>query len=180
MNKLNINYSSISIFFEEVEDIDFIKDCNINCNQPKKLEIQYNKLRKENSDEDLFKSLYLQKTANNLIHLTLNVNGHLGIKISKYSFEFINNCKFIEYLELKSFIFETTFIFKLKTLKQLKLMFCKNIVFEKDSLLQLKSLYLDFNRDINVLTNLPELEIIILKYFSLIEKGVNIDLQNKK
>ena len=173
LNKLNINYTSIDFYFDDDEDINFLKDCNINFNQLKKLVIR-KQLFKKTYNEQLFKSLFtLIHTANNLVYLSLNIPNK-DIKISNDSFEFINNFKFLEHLELDSFEFATTFIFKIKTLKNLKLILCKNITFEKDSLLQLKSLYLDYNTDINLFLNMPALEEISLNFVVYIEKMIDL------
>ena len=99
-------------------------------------------------------------SANNLVYLSLISFDHRGYRIKKDSFEFINNFKFLEYLELNQFEFLSTFTFKLRTLKKLVLNFCRNISFEKDSLLQLKILKLSMNNDVNLPLNIPELESI--------------------
>ena len=103
LNKLNINYSSIYIFFEEVEDIDFLKDCNINFNQLKKFEIKKRR-GKIIYSQNLFKSLLpLINTDNNLVYFPLYINNNSVFNLSKDSFEFINNFKFLEHLELNFF-----------------------------------------------------------------------------
>lgn len=111
-----------------------------------------------NYSEYFFKSVIsFINSANNLVYLSLISFDRSGYRISKDSFEFINNFKFLENLDLYYFEFLPTFTFKLKTLKKLGLNSCRNISFEKDSLLQLKRLRLSMNNDVYLPLNIPEL-----------------------
>ena len=78
------------------------------------------------------------------------------------SMENLNNFKSLGILYLNGFQFETTFILKLKNLRELKLQYCENILFdEEDIFLNLKTLnLLESNFELpNKLFKLPELEI---------------------
>ena len=77
--------------------------------------------------------------------------------------ENLNNFKSLGILYLNGFQFETTFILKLKNLRELKLQYCENILFdEEDIFLNLKTLnLLESNFKLpNKLLKLPELEVL--------------------
>ena len=186
MNKLNTKYSSLFLYFRDLDDINNIKDFQINFSQLKKIDIEqsisffpfayeFPKLAKKYASkgntfylvEKFVKILFpLINTASNLVYLSIKLDKQTTIKTN--SFEFINNFKFLEDLKLNSFKFESTFILKIYSLKNLDLENCKNIEFAKDIQLKLKSFTLR-NTKIgqNIKLSFPELEEITLSYYDV-------------
>ena len=132
LNKLNIKYSSLSLFFEGSDIANYLQEFKINFSQIKKLDIFQNNIG--SSNDDIYKKLFpLISTANNLVYLSLSLCGfHAKGEIGPHILEFINNFKSLEYLNIKGFKFYKNFILKVNTLKTLKVSYCKKILFSKD------------------------------------------------
>ena len=175
LNNENLNYSSLSIFFENFEDIKYLYyDSHICFKEIKKLFIFQE--RKNYSDDILVKYLLsLVNISDNLVYLTLSIN--CNEEISPISAKLLNYMKCLEYLGLYSFQFNSVFTLKINTLKKLIIENCKNISIDKESILTLKFLSLTDNLIItDSLFILPELETIslnssnrILNYNSIID-----------
>ena len=159
LNKSNVKYSIINCDFNKIEDINYLKEFQINFSHIKRLTIVQNIDDNEKHDF-LFKTLFsFNNIENNLVYL--NIKFYFSFeKINPNSMENLNNFKSLEKLILTEFIFETTFKLKLKNLKEIKLYCCENILFDEDIFLNLKILVLEQCKiEIpNNILKLPELE----------------------
>ena len=126
-NEINSNYSSLSLYYGEKEDLNILKEFNININNIKNIIIYILNL----NDNFLisFDDKYIFK---NLQKLRIDSKYSNTRKINANSFENINNLNSLEDLELNDLIFKGKFIIKLYNLKKLYISNCKKIGFSKD------------------------------------------------
>ena len=168
LNKSNVKYSIIHCNFNKIEDINYLKEFQINFSHIKRLTIVQNIDDNEKHDF-LFKTLFsFNNIENNLVYL--NIKFYFSFeKINPNSMENLNNFKSLEKLILTEFIFETTFKLKLKNLKKIKLCYCENILFDENIFLNLKILVLEQCKiEIpNKLLKLPELEQLYLEVLNV-------------
>jgi len=166
LNKSNIEYSSITLYIEKKEDINLLKEFNINFNKLKKLKL----LR----EKDVFGVLYGNLNFMEMIN-SFNIQNNLvyfefGLPFRENDinqFEIINNFKSLKYLGLSYLKFSKIFELKLNTLRHLKLSNCTNLSFSNCNCLNLNYLKLKYYQ-INLakvkanLINCPELNKLIL------------------
>ena len=160
MNELNINYSSLSLFFLDKNNINYLNELNINFNKIKRLNICPNYLSKDNSQ--IYNNLFsINNLGENLIYLKL---GDINNIINDSNISFINNLNSLEQLILYDFKFNN-FVLKLKNLKILTLKNCSNISFDQNIGKNMKKLVIDDCKIIlpNILLQFPELEECIFK-----------------
>ena len=135
LNDSNINYSSITLYYNDKDDINYLKDFNINFNQIKKLKIipyQYKSVL-NNKFWEILLSFNIQ---NKLISLDI----HFYYNGAPNLFENINNFKLLEYLGISDMEFNPTFELKLNSLKRLKIDGCKNFTFRNGIFFKLEEL----------------------------------------
>ena len=184
LNNSNRNYSSICFEFNRKRKIYYLKRLNIDFNKIKRIYLKCynssypsNNFEKFNDNNFFFENLFsINNIENNLIYLNIVCQCYLENDL----FENINNFKSLKYLILEEFEFNNTFYIKLKDLKILSCLRCKNIqvseevnfkelkkynvcsnnisninIFEKLKMNNLEKLELSFNiiLDINVLKN---------------------------
>ena len=174
LNEINSNYTSISFYCNEKDDINYLKNSNINFNQIKslKLSIFENSVNLDFFFNTLFSFNYIE---NNLLYLHLKISEYEK-KIDSKLFEKINNFKSLEYLTLFNFIFDN-FEIKLNTLKYLNLNNCRNIMFKENIFLKLKYLNLNsysIKRNPSFLLKCPNVE--SCEVFSNIGESIYYDL----
>ena len=106
------------------------------------------------------KILSLIENANKLIYFSLSLNFQY---INRKSYEFINNCKSLEYLNLRDIKFASGLTLNLPNLKKLDLVFCDNVILSKEIIDKLNSLTI-INSSIgdDKQLNFPELKKIYL------------------
>ena len=126
--KLNLKISSIGINIEDVDEIKYINDLKIDFNQLKKLHIHQIQTNTSNNSQLANKILSLIENANKLIYFSLSLNFQF---INRKSYEFINNCKSLEYLNLRDIKFASGLTLYLPNLKKLDLVFCDNVILSK-------------------------------------------------
>jgi len=180
LNKSNINYPSIKFYYNSNDDINYLKEFNINFKQLKKLSIiQYRFINSNKYNyEYFFKTLFSFNIENNLIYLKLE-NKIKKIIINSNIFENINNFKSLKYLKLSYFKFKPEFNCKLSLLEEIELNFCDKFNFINNNLLNLKSLSLN-NSIINNKNKLkmPVLERCLLKDLSSYKYDLIVDFNN--
>ena len=143
MNKLNVKqYPTISFDYKDVNDINYLKEFEIQFNKVKRLIMSHDYGIFIDNYDYFFKTLFsFNNLEKNLTYLSL----YVGIKkdrIDPNALTNLNNFCSLEVLELKGFKFKKTFTMKLKNLKVLNLKGCENLTFEENSCLNLKILYL--------------------------------------
>ena len=113
LNKSNVKYSKIRFDFIVPEDINYLKDFNINFSHIKQLTINNNDKFKL-VDYNLFlKTLFSFKNIEkNMINLKINFS-HFFVTFCPEDMENLNNFKSLEILSLENFYFDTTFLLKL-------------------------------------------------------------------
>ena len=155
MNELNINYSSLSLFFLDINNINYLNELSIDFNKIKRLNICPNYFSKDN--QEIYKSLFsIKNLRENLIYLNLGNNSEIS------NISFINDLISLEQLILYDF---TNFELKLKNLKILTLKNCSYVSLEQNIGKNMKKLILS-NCKINlpkILLQLPEIEECFLK-----------------
>jgi hypothetical protein len=173
MNKSIINYSSIFFKFKNNENINYLKDFNINFAQIQKISCTQDYCPKKENFNNFFKILFsFNNIGNNLMYLDLELyNDRLNsdrVNIDANSFENLNNFKSLKTLVLENIQLENIFLLKLKTLENLTLINCDIILLDENIGLNMKSLIL-FKCSIekpNKPLKLPELlslELILLQ-----------------
>ena len=169
LNRTQSKYSSIEFYYNNTEDIIFLKEFQINFNHIKRLEIKQNKYNiLFYYDYDYFFQTFFSldnNIINNLVYLNIE-NKLRKIYIKLDLFEDINNFKSLEYLKLSFFDFKTDLTLKLFTLKEISLNYCDKIIFEENSLLKLKNL--TFNNCILNNREKPLIKLPLLERCSLI------------
>ena len=167
LNRDNLNYTSLIFYYYDYRIVDYMTKFNINFNQIKKINfIKYTNfdnqsifnINKEDkisfnitNDNSIVKNFFsfFNNIENNL--LVLKINLEIDNNIEENSIKNLNQLKLLEYLELENFFINNDFTLKLFNLKKLFLSYCKNLTFEKDSLLKLNTLFLN-----NCLISKPE------------------------
>ena len=180
LNKTKAKYSSIKIDFKNNEDINIIKELNINFKQIKELAIFKIGRSDTYNYNYFFSNLFTMKsfTNNNVKVLFINIyDSYNSIKLDSSSLEGLNDFENLEILKLNSFKINDIFTLKLSNLKELELNRCENIIFGDN--LNLKKLILvdsDFP-NLKSLIFLPELEnfelflnnINYIKYYTIFD-----------
>lgn len=194
MNKSNLKYSSLYIFFKNLDEIKHLKDLNINFSQLKSLEIEeavsncfpfpkeFPQLAKKYETKErtpylinnLIDTLFpLISISTNLVHLSIKL--YFALEITTDKLYFINNFKSLESLKLAKLLFESNFLLKIYSLKHLELIHCKNIEIDEAISSKLKLLNFTFSEINNKKLCFPELEEI-----NLLTKIDLIDLKSLK
>jgi len=162
LNKMKAKYSSVKIDFKKNEDINDIKELNINFTQINELAILKTGRSDKYNYSYFFTNLFGIKSLNNnknMKYLNLNIfDTYNEIKVDPSSLEGLNNFVNLENLKLNSFYINGIFTLKLSNLKELELNRCDNIILGDN--LNLKNLVLidcDISNS-NSLINLPEVE----------------------
>ena len=138
-------YSSLSLFFLDKNNINYLNELNINFNKIKRLNIYPNYLSKDNNE--IYNNLFsIKNLCENLIYLNL---GDINNTIEDFNNSFINRLTSLEQLILYDFKFKN-FMLNLKKLKILTLKNCSYISFEQNIGKNMKKLVLD-----NCIINLP-------------------------
>ena len=176
LNKLNLKYPCISFLYTNSNDINYLKDFNIRFGKIKKFTAYHEySLYIENYDY-FFKTLFsFNSIEKNLISLNLYVGFIKKDKIDPNSIKNLNSLISLEILELKGFKFKTTFVLKLKNLKNLILKNCENLTFDENSCPKLKQLYLQDCAilETSTLLKLPELEECLLQNSVSVKRRYN-------
>ena len=123
--KFNPQYSSISIYCNEIDDFNVFTELGIHLNNIKNLIVFV--LDSKNIFSFSFKEL--DNSLKNLKHLRIDSKYTKSLKIKDELFENINNLYFLEELQLNDVVFENNFIIKLFDIKKLYLSNCENISF---------------------------------------------------
>ena len=179
LNKYNSQYSSIIFDYFCENNINLIKDLDINYKQLKKLIIKYDVSLNDNC-KILMNNLFSCDILNNLVYFELNLGCFPSTRLVPKIFENINNFKSLEYLILNEVNFVPHFEFKLNNLKYLKIKNSSNIIFLNNNFFKLEylKLYADEIRcKNNLLLICPEL--ITLKLFIEDDNSI-IDTNNLK
>ena len=122
LNKLNIEYESIFYDYKDINNINYLKQININFNKIKKitLAIEYDNnyyYYFNRKQKDFLEVLFSFKNiVNNLIYLDIKYK-YYKINIPPNLFENINNFKSLRYLFIENVNFKEDFILKLNELK---------------------------------------------------------------
>ena len=171
MNELNINYSSLSLFFLDGNNINYLNELNIDFNKIKRLNIYPNYFSKDN--QEIYKNLFsIKNLRENLIYLNLGNNSETP------NISFINELISLEQLILYDF---TNFKLKLKNLKILTLKNCSYVSLDQNIGKNMKK-FVIFNCKINlpkILLQLPELEECFLKNKDIVFSKI-IDFKSLK
>ena len=163
LNKSKTNYSSIIFHYYDENDIDIIKDFNINFHQIKKMKLIRDRSSRMDNYSYFFKTLFSFNIHNSLIYFEFE--GYYFAKGLEYFANIINNFKVLEYLILKDIKFKRDFKLKLNNLKYIKFDSCYNISFENNIFLKLKYLNLEVDCNEKILLKCPELIIMEQKQF---------------
>ncbi len=138
LNKKNTKYS-LYLEIEDCNDINYLKEFNINFNQVRCLKIKSNFLGKIKNYQNYN---YLVKTScsfnnieTNLKYLSLDLIDSI---IEADSLDNINNFKSLECLELSNVKLNNTFSLKLNNFISLFIFNCNNIALSQDTCLKLK------------------------------------------
>ena len=175
LNNANINYTSISFFFENFEDINtFNYNFHIIFKEIKKFFIYQ---ERQNYADDIIVKYILSvvNISDNLVYLILSLNCEK--EINPNSAKLLNYLKCLEFLGLYTIKFSSVFTLKVDTLKKLIIENCTNIAIDQESILTLKFLSLTDNLIVtDSLLLLPELETLslnsssgLLNYDSIID-----------
>ena len=171
MNELNINYSSLSLFFLDGNNINYLNELNIDFNKIKRLNIYPNYFSKDN--QEIYKNVFsIKNLRENLIYLNLGNNSEY------HNISFINELISLEQLMLYDF---TNFKLKLKNVKILTLKNCSNLSLDQNIGKNMKKLIIDKCK-INlpkILLKFPELEECFLKSKDIIFSKI-IDFKSLK
>ena len=158
LNKSCSNYSSLSFAIYEKDDINKLKEFNINFSQIKKIFDLFIFSHKYYNDYILENLFSLNNLENNLTSLGLIICNISDLDPN--IFEKINNFKKLEKLHLNVFHFKKTCILTLQNLKDLFLSNCHFLSLEKVNFSKIIKLGLYNNKNLNISNklNLPELE----------------------
>ena len=166
-NDNKLKYPSIIYQYKNTEHISYLKNINIDFKQIKKLTIKQKfECNKKNCDH-FFNTLLLcfNENYNNLIFLDIQIR---TCHIKSDLINKLNDFKNLETLKLKGFLFNTPFILKFNNLISLELIYCDNIILDKNNCLNIKYILLDNTNIINKeLVCLPNLEICKLEKFDI-------------
>ena len=172
LNQLQSKYSSITIYINDNDDINELKNININFNQIQKLAINID--GDELNYDNFFEVLLSSNIKNSLIYLFLNKKD-FG-KLDDKTFHKLNNFSNIEHLSLNGINFKQIFKLKLSKLKILSLYKCENIILEKVICSNLKKLYL---HNSNICYNsYPQIKLPKVEECELIDKNSEVSHYN--
>lgn len=167
LNKNNINYSSITFHTISNEDLNILKELNIDLKKIKKLKLLEQEYYYNSHNPDSIKLIDSLNVLNNLVYFETDLS--IIDKNDPDKFEIINNFKSLKYLILSCNKFTEKFELKLNHLRKLKLHYCSNIFINKCNFSELKYLELIRN-EINIneeknnsLIECPELNTLILE-----------------
>ena len=146
LNKSGSNYSSLYIKFTKEEDINNLKDFNLDFQKLKRLSIikHFSDTEIEGSiysNDNFLKTLFSFNLSNNLVYLKISLL-YTDDEIGKNAIENLNCLQSLKTLLLSSFHFLETFQLKIKSLSKLEMDNCRNISFDEDIFLNLKNLFL--------------------------------------
>ena len=170
LNKSNIEYSSITLYNDDTDDINLLKYFNINFKNIKKLRLihESDAWGINFAEKDYMSIINSFNIQNNLVYFEFE----LSFKLKNVKqFEIINKFEYLRYLGLSYIDFSTIFELKLKNLKHLKIYNCNNISFKYCNFSNIKYLELDeYNKKLedknkNINKNLlkcPEVETLVL------------------
>jgi hypothetical protein len=156
-NESNGKYPSLTVYYKECEDIKVLQSLNIDFNKVKRLSLMFVGPKEHINTNILFKDLFSIKNIENLTYLNLDLNANV---ISPESFEKINDLKSLKILKIVYLLFDKAFLFKLKGLECLKLNRCEKMIFDEDTFLNMKKLYIDtcYMIGAKALLKMPKLE----------------------
>ena len=178
LNKSNSKYTSITFFYRDSHDIDYLKEFKINFGQIKRFHLIIGNYFRTKDYDYFFKEFFsLNNLDNNLVVLDLNIK---WMKFTKYQIETnliekINNFKSLEYLHINGLKLKNNFELNLCNLKTLFLEEGENFTFAEKSCVNLKELKLldcliNHPKSLLEISNLDKLILINPKngyYFSI-------------
>ena len=161
----NLNISSIKINFDKGEDINYLKDLNIN--QLKYLKIEPNPFYFDTNRDNINNLFLLKNIENSLIDLNITIekysNRYEKLEIDENIIENLNKFKVLKNLTLIGFNSKKIFELKINSLKALDIRNCKNIYINIEQGLFLKKLIIFQNEKFSKsLLKLPQLEYLKL------------------
>ena len=165
LDKLNYNYNSLKIYYENENSINYLEQIKIDFNKIKKISFEHvgdNTFDYNIFLNKLFQSFNIQY---NLIYLYISLDySDNKNKIDNNIIENLNNFKSLECLKIFRFKIKNPFLLKLYNLKNLDLYGCENIGFYENSLLTLKNIRIGKSLlpNTNYLIELPLVEKCIL------------------
>ena len=124
LNNSKIEYRSIIFKPSETNDINILKELNIDFSKLKKFAFLGARFFHFEENFNFMKLINSLNINNNLVYFECKVNGYSR---EPSEFEFINNFKSLKYLGLIYLKFQTKFELKLNNLKYLKVIYCHNI-----------------------------------------------------
>ena len=151
LEKNNINYFSLKISLNNIQDLDILNKFKIKFNQLYKIIIdisEENSIQNYNIFLDKIFSLFPEE--NTLKYLNLEIPNESDNIIDNKIISKINNFQNLENLLLKNFIIQNPFILNLQKLKHLNINTCQNIGLAENSLLNIEKIYFDRNKIIKV------------------------------
>ena len=140
LNNSGANYSSLKFKFIKNEDINYLKDFNVNFEKIKRLTL-IEDYSSPNTDYNFLKTLFSFNLTNNLVYLKINLTWEENI-IQADEIENLNCLQSLKVLSLSYFNCHDIFLLKIKGLLKLDLDNCINISLDKDIFLNLKYLFL--------------------------------------
>ena len=159
LNKINLSYPILKIFYSDLDDINYLYDLKVNFNLIKKLKIEPAKMCNEmiNSSSLFFILSSLPDLKYNLIHLDIKgiikedvKGGFIGDDDNLNDENILNEFVSLKFLKLTDFEFKNEFCLNITNLIELYLNNCKNISFraEEDTCLNLKKINFGSNNEI--------------------------------
>ena len=151
LEKNNINYFSLKISLNNIQDLDILNKFKIKFNQLYKIIIdisEENSIQNYNIFLDKIFSLFPEE--NTLKYLNLEIPNESDNIIDNKIISKINNFQNLENLLLKNVIIQNPFILNLPKLKYLNINTCENIGFVENSLLNVEKVYFDRTNIIKV------------------------------
>ena len=145
LNQSKSNYSSITFYYKDSHDIDYLKEFKINFSQIKRLHLRIDEYFNTKDYSYFFKTFFsLNNIENSLIILDLSIK---WMQYTKYQIETnlvekLNNFKLLEYLHINGLKLKENFELNLCNLKTLYLEDGENISFAEKSCINLKELKL--------------------------------------
>ena len=159
LNKINLPYPILKIFYYDVDDINYLDYLKVNFNLIQKLKIEPAKMCNEMiNSNSLFAILSsLPDLKYNLIHLDIRgiikedvKGGFIGVDDNLNDQNKLNEFCSLKVLKLTDFVFTNEFCLNITNLIELYLNNCKNISFkaEEDTCLNLKKINFGSNNEI--------------------------------
>ena len=124
LNNTNLKYGCLEFININFSYIGLVEELIIKSNQIKRLALStdYEKITELNYN-CFFKTLFsIKNIENNLVYLRMRTSQNY--MLDSNSFNYLNNLKSLEELELEGFTFESTFILDLQNLKILSIHSC--------------------------------------------------------